>query len=384
MTTVGYGDIFAHRPSEMVYAIIIMFLGAQFFGYIVGSIAGLTEKSGGMQDIIQRRLLDFQDYLDEKIPAKLVASDVRQPVISAITKNYAFQLEQNSPYESEGGERVEVRILKEMPPRLRYESVLFIHQEAIQNIGIFSIDPNTKLCNSPGWFVSVVMEMLRPVFYLTGDYVLAVGEVADSLIFVIDGVAEELLMRPQTSRIECLNLYPPGSMIYDHVFSGEECVSFVRCVKALRTYHLDKHSCARIDEDDPLVASYLRERIAAAAVEQVTDPNIKADVERRTEKLNSSMQDRVELEKSTPRWAKEGGYKDLRSLPRSDTAILGPSVKKNSMYQWRRSGTDILEEEAADPHTLANPQDPEQEEMAPPVPPPGGQPPAPLDEEIAT
>ena len=44
--------------------------------YIVGSIAGLTEKSGGMQDIIQRRLLDFQDYLDEKIPAKLVAPDV--------------------------------------------------------------------------------------------------------------------------------------------------------------------------------------------------------------------------------------------------------------------------------------------------------------------
>merc|ERR1719191_2038577 len=154
MTTVGYGDIYAHTPTEMAYAIVIMFMGAQFFGYIVGSIAGLTEKSGGMQDVIQRRLLDFQDYLDEKIPAKLVAPNVRQPVISAITKNYAFQLEQNSPYETELGERVEVRILKEMPPRIRYESVLFIHREAIRQIGIFSQDPETYLCTSPGWFVT--------------------------------------------------------------------------------------------------------------------------------------------------------------------------------------------------------------------------------------
>ena len=55
---VGYGDIYAHTPTEMGYAIVIMFMGAQFFGYIVGSIAGLSEKSGDMQATLA--LLVFQ------------------------------------------------------------------------------------------------------------------------------------------------------------------------------------------------------------------------------------------------------------------------------------------------------------------------------------
>merc|ERR1719487_2015612 len=127
-------------------------------------------------------------------------------------------------------------------------------------------------------------------------------------------------------------------MIYENVLSSQECTSFVRCVKSLRTYHLDKQACARIDEDDPLVATLLRERITSCAMDQALDPTLKADREQRTEKLNSSMQERVELERSTPRWAKQGGYKDIGPLIRGDATVLGQSaVGVKELYEWKKA-----------------------------------------------
>jgi len=279
----------------------------------------------------------------------------------------------------------------------------------IQNIGIFSVDPETQH-PSPGWFVTAVMEMLKPVYYLVGDNVLAVGDTAESVIFVIDGFAEELQMRSgPVNMMECVNLYPPGSMIYHQVFSNQPCETFVRCVKALRTYHLDKQACGGIEESDPLLAKMLRTQITTCAVEQVTNFAIRDDIAKRTEKLNGSVQERLDLISSTPRWAKQAGQDDAlqrgQTLSRKGNGMLEPKDPLTGQHSWipradrdrnnRLSDPDNpqLPGQADNPQDpeRANPQDPSQESSttrgrgsASAAGAPGFQPAAPIDEEIAS
>ncbi|KAK9813287.1 hypothetical protein WJX72_011893 [[Myrmecia] bisecta] len=45
ITTVGYGDVTAHTAAEELVAIFIMFIGVLFFGFLIGSLGDLLEKS---------------------------------------------------------------------------------------------------------------------------------------------------------------------------------------------------------------------------------------------------------------------------------------------------------------------------------------------------
>merc|ERR1719271_803254 len=176
MTTVGYGDVLPVRGSEMGYAIGVMFIGATTFGYIVGSIAGLADRSGNMSAVVMRRCADFKDYLEEKIPAASIPHEVRQGVVKAIVKNYEFQLSQNSPYD-------EARILAELPPKMRYECLDFIHASTISKIALFPGGPFAEGAEegspaagspaagsipekTPGWFLAAMLDLLKPTFYL--------------------------------------------------------------------------------------------------------------------------------------------------------------------------------------------------------------------------
>ena len=40
-TTVGYGDITPKTDKEMIFTIIVQFLGVMFFAYLMGSISSI-------------------------------------------------------------------------------------------------------------------------------------------------------------------------------------------------------------------------------------------------------------------------------------------------------------------------------------------------------
>merc|ERR1719456_386969 len=142
-----------------------------------------------MDSMVKRRTRDFKDYLEEKIPVTMVPQEIRSGVVKAITKNLEFQTKWDSPYE-------EKRILSDLPPNLRFSCIEFIHGDQIPDIALFN--PRGLSARDPdyqppaGWFLSAVVEMLKPTFYLLGDHVIDVGDQPESLIFVIEGAAEEL------------------------------------------------------------------------------------------------------------------------------------------------------------------------------------------------
>jgi hyperpolarization activated cyclic nucleotide-gated potassium channel 2 len=45
MTTVGYGDIVPISPNEKIFAIAAMLVACAMFGYMIGSIEAVMEKT---------------------------------------------------------------------------------------------------------------------------------------------------------------------------------------------------------------------------------------------------------------------------------------------------------------------------------------------------
>merc|ERR1740117_201555 len=88
MTTVGYGEISPTNNPERLYAIFVMIFGATVFGYIIGSIAELSARTGA-GDPTTNSLLVLRDYFDEQ--------GVCQRAQSSVKRHYTFWYQEMTP-----------------------------------------------------------------------------------------------------------------------------------------------------------------------------------------------------------------------------------------------------------------------------------------------
>ena len=56
MTSLGYGDVHAHNPGEMMFSILIMILGKMTFGFILASVASTLSHS-------ESEKMDYEDTI---------------------------------------------------------------------------------------------------------------------------------------------------------------------------------------------------------------------------------------------------------------------------------------------------------------------------------
>lgn len=63
LTTVGYGDYKGYTPEEYMFQMIIEFLGIGVFSFLMGSINGLVGSERKLQDIIDERIEDIEQWL---------------------------------------------------------------------------------------------------------------------------------------------------------------------------------------------------------------------------------------------------------------------------------------------------------------------------------
>ena len=55
-TTVGYGDYYAHNPSENAFLIFVQIVGICFFSTVTGKISSL-KKEKKIMDIVEEKVL---------------------------------------------------------------------------------------------------------------------------------------------------------------------------------------------------------------------------------------------------------------------------------------------------------------------------------------
>lgn len=57
VSTVGYGDITASNPFEMVYSIILMLVGVLIFTFVSGALSSILSNYDSQQAVLQEKLL---------------------------------------------------------------------------------------------------------------------------------------------------------------------------------------------------------------------------------------------------------------------------------------------------------------------------------------
>lgn len=92
LTTVGYGDYKGYTPEEYMFQMIIEFLGIGTFSFLMGSINGLVGSERKLQDIIDERIEDIEQWLRrlEKSRSKNFDKQLYDSIKEYTIKSYQY------------------------------------------------------------------------------------------------------------------------------------------------------------------------------------------------------------------------------------------------------------------------------------------------------
>ena len=167
MTTVGYGDVHASNTNERIVNIFILFIGASVFGFIVANVSAIMEAMSKRSTLISDRMRQVAEYLKEKeCPA-----DLSHEILRHFKHLYGLK---NS---AQGRE-----VLNNLPVKVKNKILLFQHNRELQKISIFKYIPN----NSVRLYL---FDLMKPVFFHTGQAMITEGDQATDIIFLISGSA---------------------------------------------------------------------------------------------------------------------------------------------------------------------------------------------------
>ncbi|WP_287274949.1 MULTISPECIES: cyclic nucleotide-gated ion channel [unclassified Okeania] len=122
LTTVGYGDIIPTTEIEIIFTLVVMFLGISMYAYIVGNVSSLISNLDATKARYREKLGQIQTYMREnKISPKLQQK---------IRDYYQYRWIENHDIR-------DYHILEELPEPLRMKLALELHKEVIEKVPIF-------------------------------------------------------------------------------------------------------------------------------------------------------------------------------------------------------------------------------------------------------
>jgi len=167
MATVGYGDIHALNDYERMLSICIMLLGATMFGYVIGNVSALTRDPHDGQVRLTKHLQEAQEYLEDKQVSIQLRNTVKEHLRHYFSVRSAFNYE---------------RFMGKIPPVLRTEMIVEMHEDNMTKIAIFQQKDLS--------FKMRIMELLVPLKFSEGDQIFKATERPQGVFFVVRGKAQ--------------------------------------------------------------------------------------------------------------------------------------------------------------------------------------------------
>jgi hypothetical protein len=169
LSTVGYGDVSARTPAEMVYSMAVMVMGVVVYGYVISSITTLINSL----DLSRKHYLERS----EQIRAFMQYRRIPRPLQRRINEYYDYSWGRQFGYDEEA-------ILSSLPQGLRSEVTLFLKRDLIDNVPLFR--------DTSDDFIRDIARVLRPVLYTPGDFIVRKGDPAHGMYFIARGSVEVL------------------------------------------------------------------------------------------------------------------------------------------------------------------------------------------------
>ena len=164
LTTIGYGDILPENTNQIIYVIIIEFIGAGMYGLIIGNIANLIANI----DVAKAQHREKM----EKLNTFLRYRDIPQDLSRKINSYFEYLWQTRRGYD-------ESSVLAELPSSLKTWVSLFLNKDIIEKVPIFE--------GASDEFIKETIMNLVPVVFTPGDYIVTAGEVGYDMFFISKG-----------------------------------------------------------------------------------------------------------------------------------------------------------------------------------------------------
>jgi hypothetical protein len=211
MTTVGYGDISPKRHGEIIFAMVVQYLGVAIVGYIVGLMGSEVSGLGCHEGPIDQKI-DFLEAIMDK-------HRVRKEVRHRVRKQYRAMKETAQLFMAE-------EVLSDLPHQMRRDLTLSVYRRPATTYEM--------IAGYPADYVAEIMGCLMPYHAVKDDVLLHLGQHAEELYFVDDGEVniqwEDLRIPKKIRPLHCVHTVGSG-----HSFGDEGLLEAQRLPKYVYT-----------------------------------------------------------------------------------------------------------------------------------------------------
>jgi hypothetical protein len=239
IATIGYGDYTPNHNSnlQIIYTIVVMIFGVGMYGFIIGNVASLIANLDTARAAYQEKMEEINDFFRTKrVPAALQAR---------VRDYYAYLWETQKSVTT-------ASITDELPHTIAMEVLLFLNRTILSKVSLFR--------NANEIFIREIVQLLRPIVFLPGDYIIRQGEYGDCMYFLSSGDVEVLVGERKVAQLGAGSPFGETALL-----QGEKRNASIRAVAYCDVYKLSKSDFdalrARYPEFDVEVKKVIEDRL---------------------------------------------------------------------------------------------------------------------------
>ena len=251
IATIGYGDYTPNHNSnlQIVYTIVVMVFGVGMYGFIIGNVSSLIANLDTARAAYQEKMEEINDFFRiKKVPAALQ---------SRVRDYYAYLWETQKSVTT-------VSITEELPHTIAMEILLFLNRTILSKVSLFR--------NAHEIFIREIVQLLRPIVFLPGDYIIRQGEFGDCMYFLSSGDVEVLVGESKIAQLGAGSPFGETALL-----QGEKRNASVRALSYCDVYKLSKSDFdalrARYPEFDAEVKKVIEDRTKATQEKNHKQPS---------------------------------------------------------------------------------------------------------------
>lgn len=164
LTTVGYGDISAKVPEQMMFTCLVQVLGVAVFGFILSNVASLLARSDAARENHIKQLDEIQIFMKHH--------KVSEEIKIRVKEYYRYMWKQKAGYQDQS-------LIKDLPKKLQSEIYTNINKSILTKIPLLKSVSNEV--------IEDIMLSLKNRICLPGEKIFKQGDSPDGLYLIHRG-----------------------------------------------------------------------------------------------------------------------------------------------------------------------------------------------------
>ncbi len=230
LTTVGYGDISAITPIQMLFACFIQILGVGIFGYVLSNVAGIIARA----DAAREHHMDNLDRVETYMRIHGIPGFLKKRVRTY----YQYLWKNKKGYQS-------TDLLSHLPNKIQSELLLYANKSIIEKVPFLRGASEELLIK--------MMEHLEPRIFIPSEVIFREGDPGEDIFFIQSGEVE--IVGDQLNHIATLTegtFFGEMALISERQRSGT-AIARTYC----DVYSLSRQSFEAITQDYPSLRDHI-------------------------------------------------------------------------------------------------------------------------------